>query len=104
MSPSQTQEFKPGQDFKDGVHKLGERVGEMKDNLSGFTHDAASTARAGVQEVSRGVRRTVDSGRKTAADVVDGLSEQVSARPLTTIGVAVGVGFLIGFFMRRPRA
>lgn len=75
----------------------------MKDNLSGLAHGAASTARAGVHEAARGVQRTLNAGKKSAADAVDGLSERISERPLISAGVALGVGILIGFLLRRSR-
>lgn len=104
MSQTQTHDHKQVNDFKDGVQKMGERAGEVKENLTGMARDAASTAKAGAQEVSKGVKHTVDAGRKSAAEAIEGLTDRISENPLTTIGVALGVGVLIGFLIRRPRA
>ncbi len=104
MSQTQTHDHRQVHDFKDGVQKLGERAGEVKDNLAGMARDAGSTAKAGAQEVSKGIKETVEAGRKSAAQAVEGLTDRISENPLTTIGVALGVGIVIGFLIRRPRA
>lgn len=103
MSQTQTHDYKQTHDFKDGVQKLGDRAGEVKDNLSGMAREAASTAKAGAEDLSKGVKRTLDAGRKSAAQAIEGLTDRISENPLTTIGVALGVGFVIGFLMHRPR-
>ena len=103
MSHAHPQEHTQPHQFQDGVHKLGEGVGELKENFAGLAQDAAATARAGVKEMTNGVRRTVDAGRKSAAQAVEGISDRISENPLTSIGVALGVGVAMGFMLSRTR-
>ena len=103
MSHAQSHEHKHGHELKDGVHKLGEGVDALKDNLSGLAHDAATTARAGTRELRRGINRTIDAGRKGAAQAVDDVSDRIAENPLTSIAIALGVGFAIGALMGRVR-
>lgn len=103
MNSAQTFERKPDQEFKEGVHKVGKDLSEVKSNLSDLAHDAASTARAGMQEVSQGVRRTYDAGKERTVHAAERFSDSVAENPFTSIGIAVGAGFLLGFLMRGSR-
>lgn len=104
MTQTQSQDHKQVQDFKDGVQKLGHRAGDVKESLSEMARDAASTAKAGAQEASKRVEQTVEAGKKGAAQAIESLTDHISENPLKTIGIALGVGLVIGFLMRGSHA
>jgi len=103
MNSAQAFERKPDHEFKEGVNKVGKDINEVKENLSELAHDAASTARAGIHEVSQGVRRTYDAGKERTVHAAERLSDCVADNPFTSIGLAVGAGFVLGFLMRGSR-
>jgi ElaB/YqjD/DUF883 family membrane-anchored ribosome-binding protein len=103
LSQTQTLDHQQTNDFKAGVEKLSDRTAEVKENLAGLAHEAALTAKAGAHDLSKGVKNTVEAGRKSAADAIEGVTDRIAENPLTAVGVAIGVGVVIGYFLRRPR-
>ncbi|MBS0197652.1 MAG: DUF883 family protein [Planctomycetes bacterium] len=91
-------------EFKDSMNQLGDRAGEVKDNISGLAHDAMSAAKAGVNQATGDIKRTVDAGKKGAVHAMEDLSDRISENPLASVGIAAGVGMAIGLLLFRPRA
>lgn len=104
MSQVQTEDHKRYGHSKDGEQKLADRADELKKDSSRTAQDAASNANAGAQAVAKHVQQTVDEGRRSAAQTVERLTACISGNPLTTLGLALGVGVVIGFLARGPRA
>lgn len=92
-----------GHEFKDGMRNVGDDAIKLKDDVVGLGRDVADAARSGVaaakDEVTHGIRVAREQGQKAAETV----SDFVTDRPLTSIGVAVGVGVLVGMFLCRSR-
>lgn len=97
MSQAHTHNPKPVQDFRSGLHKVGQGVAEVKSDLSDLARDAASTAKAGVQEVASGVERSVRVGKKNVSQAMENMGGCIAEKPWTAVGVALGVGAVIGF-------
>ncbi len=96
-------EMKDGRDFKSGVHRLGQDVDRLKDDLTGLARDAAGTARSGVVEAKQGVRQGLEAAREMGMGATESLRGQVVTRPFTSLGIAVGIGLLVGLVIGRPR-
>jgi hypothetical protein len=54
-----------------------------------------------VAEASERGRETADAIRSTAGDAADALQETLERRPLTALGIVIGIGFLFGAKWRR---
>ncbi|HEX2837452.1 MAG TPA: hypothetical protein VHN77_04930 [Phycisphaerales bacterium] len=104
MSQAYTNDSEQSHEFKDGVEKVGERMGAVKHSITNLAHDAVSTARVGASEVATDIKQGLQAGRKSAARALDGLSECAADNPLTTMGIALGVGVVIGYLVRGSRS
>jgi ElaB/YqjD/DUF883 family membrane-anchored ribosome-binding protein len=103
MTQSQTHSYdgKQQTSFKDGVSKVSAGFDATKEDLSNLVHDAAGAAKSGISEANKAVKRTVENGRQTAAQAVDGVTVRISENPLTSVALAAGVGLAIGYFLKR---
>jgi ElaB/YqjD/DUF883 family membrane-anchored ribosome-binding protein len=71
----------------EAIARLKERVGEMQDGLDETLSDVGARSREALGDVSDRIG--------------DALQESIQEHPLTTIGLAVGLGFLFGATWRR---
>jgi ElaB/YqjD/DUF883 family membrane-anchored ribosome-binding protein len=94
---------KSDSELQDGVHKLEDDVTKLKGTLSGMAHDVASTATAAKAQAKRGLRQTIESSRKAAAQTVENVADTISDRPFISVAVAAGVGMLVGAWLMRSR-
>ena len=90
-------------EFSDGVQALGEGVHELKDNLSELGQSAVSTLRAGVHEAKASVARTAKVVRGKGQEAAEALRDSIAENPFTSVGIAVGIGMLLGVLMRRSK-
>lgn len=86
--------------------------GNMAPHAERLKEDAVNLANATGSEVRRSMtsaaetlgdagRRLMDTTRAASREGLDRMSHQVEERPITSIAIAAGVGFLIGMLMRR---
>lgn len=68
---------------EEALGKIKKRVGRMQDDLDETLSDVG------------------DRGREALSDVSEHLSEALQEHPLTTVALAVGLGFLFGTAWRR---
>lgn len=92
------------QRLKDDLQGVGDRVGQVKEQIVGLGHDVAGAARSGVAAAKQSISSGVDMAREQGEDAMDSLNDQIRAKPLTSVGIALGVGVLIGMVMCRPRS
>ena len=89
------------------VHRLRSDVGHLKEDLqgdlTGIAHDAIGAARTGVTQAKRAVQKRMRDARETGAMASETVKEQVTAHPLASLGIAAGVGLLIGVYLMRGR-
>jgi len=94
------------------------RMQEVGDRAQDYVDRASQSAAAGMDRIAETARRGVDTatesakaGLEWASDrasslrdrntaFVDAVTDSVSARPLIAIGVAAGIGYLLGRIMR----
>lgn len=91
----------------DGMKRMGDDASRAKDHAVEFGKDVAHTAKSGAaavkQEVTRGLSHAKDEVmdgvskvKESGADAVDAVSDFVAHRPMTSIGIALGVGMVLG--------
>jgi ElaB/YqjD/DUF883 family membrane-anchored ribosome-binding protein len=88
-------------EFADHLHDLGDGVSQIRDDFSDLKDGVAVAARSGVHEAGRAARRFVDVAKAKGTDAADAVKGQVAANPFASIAIAAGVGFVIGFMIRR---
>lgn len=100
-----------GSGFKSDVHRLGQGVDALKTDVANLAHGAVDAARSGASELRQGAQHAVDiakdkyAGAKDAAcEATDSLKQTIARNPLASIGIAAGVGMLIGLVVFRPRS
>ncbi len=85
---------------------------QITDALNSFAGTARKQARRGYQQARESVDSTVDdmsergsammdAAQDAAYSLEESLEDVISQRPLATVGLALGVGFLIGVAWRR---
>ena len=104
-----------GTGFKQDVHRMGQGVGAIKADVSSLAHGAVDAARSGVSELRHGAQHAVEAAtdtahdmyvgaRKAAACSADSVKELIVRNPVASVGIAAGVGLVIGMVMRRARS
>jgi len=85
---------------------------QLSDALNTFTGTARKQARRGykqaranvdsvMSDVSERGNAAIEAAQSAAATIEDTLEEAIQQRPLATVGLAIGLGFLIGVTWRR---
>lgn len=85
---------------------------QLSDALNAFTGSAQKQARKSYKQARAGVDSLVDDATKkgsaaleaaqdAAATLEDTIEDAIIQRPLATVGLAIGLGFLIGVTWRR---
>lgn len=97
--------------FKHDLHRLGEGVDALKADGRALAQGTADAARSGVAEIQQGAKHAVDvakdkfdDAKHAAGDAADSLKDVIARHPMSSIGIAAGVGLLIGMAMCRPRS
>ena len=91
---------------------VAELTDQITDALNGFARSAGKQARRGYRQARENVTSTLDdmsehgsammgAAQDAAASFEETLEEAITQRPLATVGLALGVGFLIGAAWRR---
>jgi ElaB/YqjD/DUF883 family membrane-anchored ribosome-binding protein len=94
---------------KNDISALADQV---SDALSTLTGTAKKQARRGyrqartnvdsvLSDVSERGSAAIDAAQNAVASIEDTLEETIQQRPLATVGLAIGLGFLIGVTWRR---
>ncbi len=95
--------------MKNDIAALTEQI---TDALNAFTGEAGKQARRGVKQAranaesmmadatDRG-RAAYDAAHDAAIGLEDSIEDAIQQRPLATVGLALGLGFLIGVTWRR---
>ena len=83
----------------------------LKHDAGNLMHGAADAARSGVAELREGAHNAVDAAkgklddaRKATAEAAHSMKEMIVRNPVTSIGIAAGVGILIGMVLCRSRS
>jgi len=79
----------------------GATADELRDNIASTLAGLLERFRGSADAFSRDAARFSDTATKAGSDALRRLSDEVEHRPLVVLGVAVGVGFLLGVVSRR---
>lgn len=90
--------------FRSGMQRVGQDVRKLKDDISELAKDTGAAAQSGIGVAKDGLRHSLESAKEQGTRAVDSLREQVVSNPLASIGIAAGVGFLVGIALFRPRS
>ena len=85
---------------------------QITDALNSFAGTASKQARRGYKQARAGAEQAVDdmsdrggammdAAHDAASSIGETLEDAITERPLATVGVALGIGFLIGLTWRR---
>ena len=85
---------------------------QITDALNSFAGTATKQARRGYKQARANAEQTVDdlserggammdAAQDAASSIEESLEEVITQRPLATVGLALGLGFLIGVTWRR---
>jgi ElaB/YqjD/DUF883 family membrane-anchored ribosome-binding protein len=74
----------------DSLHAARERVDRMKKNVD-----------ASLSQLSQRGREAAKAMNEVSDNMVQGIEESFHARPITTIAVALGVGYVLGSVRKR---
>lgn len=94
---------------KNDISALADQISDALNELAGT---AKSRARRGVKEARANMDSAIDdissrggamldAAQNAASSIEDTLEDVIAQRPLATVGLALGIGFLIGVTWRR---
>ena len=94
---------------KDDISDLAEQITDALNTIAG---SARKQARSGYKQARASVDEAVDdlsdrgsamlnAAQEAAMSVEESLEDVIAERPLATVGLALGLGFLIGVTLRR---
>lgn len=84
------------QGFRNDVERLGRHVEQLHDDLSGIAADAGDAAHSGAAALERSGKSAIKFVEERGGAAAATLRGQMASHLGATIGIAVGVGILIG--------
>ena len=82
--------------FKSDVQRLGQYVGQLHDDLAGIAKGAGDVAQSSVAAVKEGGKNTLEAAKEKSEQATASLRDRMADHPGATLGIAVGLGILIG--------
>jgi ElaB/YqjD/DUF883 family membrane-anchored ribosome-binding protein len=94
---------------KNDIAALTEQITEVLNSFAGTAKkqarrgydQARSRAESAYDDASERGSAMMDAAQDTAASIEETLEDAIAQRPLATIGIALGIGFLIGLAWKR---
>ncbi len=83
------------------VERIKERGAEMAEQAREKGHEYAEQARAEAKRLYKAGQRRAHDAADHAEEYYDELTDLVRRRPAAALGVAAGVGFLVGLLLAR---
>lgn len=95
--------------MKNDISALTEQITDALNAFAGSAgkqarrsyRDARANVDSAVDDMSERGSAMMDSAYDTASSLEESLEEAIAQRPLATVGIALGIGFLIGAAWRR---
>src|SRR5262245_50455704 len=94
---------------KNDIAALTEQITDALNSFAGTAgkqarrgyNQARSNAEAAVDDMSERGSAMMDAAQNAASSIEETLEDVITQRPLATVGLALGIGFLIGVAWRR---
>lgn len=88
------------------AHQVGQHAKEMaqelRNGVAGATRQAGRVAQESYELARNTAANYVDEGRQRASDIEQNFEAYVTERPLRSVAIAAGIGFVAAlFFLRR---
>lgn len=83
------------------IKELRQEYASLKSDLSEMSETLSSLARDGVAEGRERVRGAAKRSGKKAREAWDVVEHEVEDRPITSLAVALGIGFALGKVLSR---
>jgi ElaB/YqjD/DUF883 family membrane-anchored ribosome-binding protein len=82
--------------FQNDVQRLGQYVGQLNNDLAGIAKGAGEVVHSGVAAAREEGRSTIEAAKRRSGQATASLRDLTVNHPGTTLGIAVGLGVLIG--------
>ncbi len=83
------------------VKKLSDDVGELKAGFSKIADTLSDLVRQRGQEAAARIERTAEDTWAEAKEKLDGVKAKIHEEPVVAVGIAFGVGLLVGLLFGR---
>ncbi|GAA0554758.1 ElaB/YqjD/DUF883 family membrane-anchored ribosome-binding protein [Rhizomicrobium palustre] len=83
------------------VKKLSDDVGELKAGFSKIADTLSDLVRQRSQEAAARVERAAEDTWAEAKEQLEGVKQKIHEEPVVAVGVAFGVGLLVGLLFGR---
>lgn len=83
------------------LEELKSQYASLKSDLAEMSKAVSTLTRDGVAEGRKRVRGAADQGREQARETWGVVEHEIEERPITSLAVALGVGFVLGKLMAR---
>jgi ElaB/YqjD/DUF883 family membrane-anchored ribosome-binding protein len=94
MSTVNTGKMGNERSIQDDMAQLRDDLAQLRQDVSGLASDLFGAAREGMSGA-------VDTAKKRGMEMADSLEEQIVEHPLASVGIAFGVGLVVGAVIRR---
>jgi ElaB/YqjD/DUF883 family membrane-anchored ribosome-binding protein len=99
--PQEIQEKLSGQ-INQAIDGTSEKLNQLAEKIESTGYDSSTSVGQTAHKVADQVRRGADTLQSTSAEKLgEQMQETIRERPLISIGVALGVGFLISQLLKR---
>ena len=78
---------------------ITEGVGKLKDAAGGLTGDVGLQGEGKFDQLSGKTQRQFGDTMDEAQDQLEGVTSLIRDRPFTAVGIAAGIGFLLGLLL-----
>lgn len=83
------------------LQELKDEFSELKSELSQIGKTVSQLARSATDEGRNRVRAAADQSREQARETWSAFEKEVEERPMTSIAIAIGIGFILGKLLDR---
>lgn len=98
-------------EFKHDLGRLGEGADTVKSGMKEMSHSAVDAIHSGAAELRQGTHNAIESAKHklesaehSASKAVHSFQDLIARNPATSVGIAAGVGVILGLFLFRPRS
>jgi ElaB/YqjD/DUF883 family membrane-anchored ribosome-binding protein len=82
--------------LREDIDAVKEDLGKLRDDMKSMTRDLADAARSGVREARGYVTDAASVAANRGKNAVKTVEHQIEDNPMAAVGIAFGVGLLLG--------